>query len=331
MTIFFVLVLIALFLSTAIFFFISVDSSSFRKGTWNQAKWEDSNGMKPVNISSSTFNSSVQRPNDWAFVSYATNDIYACNNLILFESIRMHLPKGEQVPADFVSIVSSGVSDKYRKKLTESGIKIEAVETFSSSDTRADPTWKNSLTKLHLFQLEQYKRVVYADADALAVKDMLPLFNLPSSFLWAPRAYWLEQPLFQSTLLVAEPDKRYYDILVNALDSQKTSGKVLYDMDILNEVFKDYVGLLPGSHVLLNGDLKAGQKDHSGAVYGDWVTNLDAQKNAYLIHFSESPRGGYGKPWHSFTHKVVGYQENISSPNFIDTFELYWKLKSKLC
>ena len=56
----------------------------------------------------------------------------------------------------------------------------------------SDPTWQESLTKLRIFQLEEYARVVYADADGLVWRNMDHLFQLPPARVAMPRAYWLK-------------------------------------------------------------------------------------------------------------------------------------------
>ena len=68
-----------------------------------------------------------------------------------------------------------------------------------------DPVWAQSLTKLHVFGLTQYKRLIYLDADGLVLRNMDHLFSLPDAAVAMPRAYWLSQPRMCNALAVVQP------------------------------------------------------------------------------------------------------------------------------
>ena len=47
--------------------------------------------------------------------------------------------------------------------------------------TRAAATWSNSLTKLHIFALTDYKRVIYFDSDGIVLNNLDHLFLAPEA------------------------------------------------------------------------------------------------------------------------------------------------------
>ena len=79
---------------------------------------------------------------------------------------------------------------------------------------RGDPTWGQSLTKLSIFNLTEYKRIIYFDADGLVMKNMDHLFSLPPTPIAMPRAYWLDQPFFSDHITVIEPSERRLEELL---------------------------------------------------------------------------------------------------------------------
>ncbi len=80
-----------------------------------------------------------------------------------------------------------------------------------------DPTWAESLTKLSIFKLTEYKRIIYFDADGLVMKNMNHLFSLPPTPIAMPRAYWLDQPFFSDQIAVIEPsEERLEELLAQA-------------------------------------------------------------------------------------------------------------------
>ena len=64
-------------------------------------------------------------------------------------------------------------------------LRLKIVEMMSTY--AGDMTWSESVTKLHIFNLTEYKRIVYLDSDALVMRNLDHLFQLPPHFLYAPR------------------------------------------------------------------------------------------------------------------------------------------------
>ncbi|CEH16837.1 hypothetical protein CBOM_07039 [Ceraceosorus bombacis] len=95
-------------------------------------------------------------------------------------------------------------------------------------------------------------------------------------------------------------------------------------MDLLNSYFRNTTAILPSSFVVLNGDFKQPGAQLS-FVPGATVDQL-AQRT-YILHFSESPRGGHGKPE---DRKAVNAPAD-AHPLFRGAFDRYWTLEEQLC
>jgi len=121
----------------------------------------------------------------YAYVLYATSDIYMCSALINLRRIRRFgasrdndvaviIPEDYQ-PSDTLSVASAAGNFTV----------IRVAPTVKLSDS----TYHDVLTKLRVFELEQYDRIVYIDADSLVMRSMDDLFQLPDTPLAAARAY----------------------------------------------------------------------------------------------------------------------------------------------
>ena len=164
--------------------------------------------------------------------------------------------------------------------------------------------YRACMGKLLAFNLTEYSRVVYMDADALVVKSLHPLFALPDVALAAPLAYWENENCFTTALMVITPNRALFDRLMGLVDATSQEGKA--DMDLLNRYFQHHLGghsktfpsvlMLPGTVLVLSSHFYTAvhgyhsfDKFGSSAVFPD----LDAlAKNAWIVHFS-----GDAKPW----------------------------------
>lgn len=128
--------------------------------------------------------------NSVAYVQYATNLEYmklAVNNLV-------HLENSE-TKGDLLVIYSRDLAYLKDFPLVESTaihhkIKLVPVDTIRGKSKNT--MWGDSLTKLHIFNLD-YERIIYFDSDSILKEANLDeLFDIPSDITIAmPQAYWL--------------------------------------------------------------------------------------------------------------------------------------------
>jgi lipopolysaccharide biosynthesis glycosyltransferase len=92
-----------------------------------------------------------------------------------------------------------------------------------------------SLTKLHLFRLTQFRKVIYFDADTLILRPLSHLFDLSEPFSASPDIGWPD--CFNSGLLVATPSDSTFEQLARAVgDRGSWDGG---DQGLLNDFFAE--------------------------------------------------------------------------------------------
>ncbi|KAF9012869.1 hypothetical protein BDZ89DRAFT_1142751 [Hymenopellis radicata] len=111
-------------------------------------------------------------------------------------------------------------------------------------------TWKESLTKLYILGMTEYRRIVYLDNDGLVLKNMEYVFSIalsisvrfnslllasshlflePPAPLLLPRAYWMPNKPFATHIMVIEPSKDLWQDVTTYL---ATSPQRVYDMEV---------------------------------------------------------------------------------------------------
>ncbi|KAF2069492.1 hypothetical protein CYY_009190 [Polysphondylium violaceum] len=241
------------------------------------------------------YNNSITR-SQFAYTFYITNDNYLCAALISAHQIRqwtqndivVHLVIGGQYSAHMLGGFKSLNNVYFRY-----------VDNVLPPNGGAGSAWQQTWNKFWCFKLTQYRRVIHLDADTYILKDLDHLFLLPEADLAMPRAYWLNnQPFATSLLMVLTPsDELYKSIIENG------HGGNDWDMDILNRMYRHspHFIMLPGIYGLLHGEFASNQtpwlsKDREGT----W-------EKAPLFHWST------WKPWniHEGSPEVGNYGSNF--------------------
>lgn len=93
------------------------------------------------------------------------------------------------------------------------------------------PDLTTVLTKLHVFRLVQYSKIIFLDADVLPLRPLTHLFQLPHEFSAAPDVGWPD--IFNSGVLVLSPGEDKFNELNDLLKFKGTWDGG--DQGILNE------------------------------------------------------------------------------------------------
>ncbi|OQR99437.1 hypothetical protein ACHHYP_06163 [Achlya hypogyna] len=252
-----------------------------------------------------------------AYFFYATDDGQACNALIAAKKLRK---LGTPAHIDIVAMVIDEVTNVTRQHLADGGMVVLPVAPWRLFEDHG--LYRDSLTKLRIFQETGYDRLVYIDSDTVIMRNLDELFNLPHAMFWAPRAYWLEniQPFITSVLLVVDPRNELFEYLEGAIARQP---EVQYDMDILNIEWKHQAGILPSEYVVLTTHL---QEDTEKYLFG-FRSFEERVNHTYIHHFSRSDQ--YGKPWQMDIDKIERRPNII--PLFYDLYEEFWAGRRQYC
>ncbi len=194
----------------------------------------------------------------FAYVSLVTNSDYVLGALALAKSLK-------QVRSEYPLIVLSTyqvannvdvleregcivqevsrpeLSDAFRERHSRSAQHIAAPFTKGHKPTFHDPL--DNFCKLRLWELEQYDRVVFLDADVIVVRNIDKLFGYPE-FSAAPNLYETLKDMHRlnSGVFVAQPSRYTYDKMIERLDQRDTFWRRT-DQTFLESFFPDWHGL----------------------------------------------------------------------------------------
>ncbi|KAJ3889002.1 glycogenin [Lentinula edodes] len=176
----------------------------------------------------------------YAFVTLLTSDHYLPGALTLAAALRDVHPSpavSPEVEFQTVCLVTPETVDVSTIKLLRKAFDIViGVELIAQDDEEGlkllgRPDLNEVLTKLHVFRLTQYSKIIFLDADVLPVQPLSHLFTIPHEFSAAPDVGWPD--IFNSGVLVLSPGEEKFSELRELL---KTKGSWDGgDQGILNE------------------------------------------------------------------------------------------------
>jgi hypothetical protein len=197
------------------------------------------------------------------------------------------------------------------------GVKLEPIHLLGADGTATSPgtldkpsNWNVSLTKIRVFDLVQYDRVLHLDSDIALLQHLDELFLLPKTPIAMPRAYWSHGPpsawQLTSLIMLVQPNPHEIPAMMETLKRWQAQPNYAqskkYDMDLLNHRFGASAMVLPHRPYTM---LTAEFRSHNHSTYlgsrngyeldvrGRWDPD-QALKEAKLVHFSDWP---LPKPW----------------------------------
>ncbi|KAH8835470.1 glycosyltransferase family 8 protein [Flagelloscypha sp. PMI_526] len=176
----------------------------------------------------------------YAFATLLTSDTYLPGALTLAAALRDLHPRPAQAPeVDFelVCLVTPETVDvstiKLLRRAFDQVIGVEVIEQKSDAGLRllGRLDLNTVLTKLHIFRLTQYSKIIFLDADVLPLRPMSHLFTVPHEFSAVPDVGWPD--IFNSGVMVLSPGNEKFDELSTLLESKGSWDGG--DQGILNE------------------------------------------------------------------------------------------------
>ena len=134
----------------------------------------------------------------------------------------------------------------FLKKIFDYIIKVERIvnETPANLQLMDRPDLHSTFTKIVLWKQTQFRRIVYVDADIVALRAPDELFDLPQPFSAAPDIGWPD--LFNTGLMALTPNMGdYYALLAMAERGISFDGA---DQGLLNMHFKNSYNRLSFSY-----------------------------------------------------------------------------------
>lgn len=231
-----------------------------------------------------------------SYVSLLTTNDYLDGLLVLFYSLKQAKSK-----FDLCVLLTPNISLRTRSVLTDHSIAYTVVDRIKNpSDIRNGHRWFPTYSKLHVFGLTEYDKVVYLDADMLVLENIDELFERPhmsaanAGGMLPDKLDWVNM---NTGLFVAVPSAW----LVNDMLSQVGKIEVLAsggtlqkprfgsDQDFVNAYYRDWP-----RRAELHLDHKYNMLHYHLDAYGSGFgyTLTPGPKRVAVIHY-----GSYLKPW----------------------------------
>ncbi|KAK1582886.1 hypothetical protein Q3G72_019255 [Acer saccharum] len=168
-----------------------------------------------------------------AYVTLLYGDEFLLGVRVLGKSIR---ETGSN--KDMVVLVSDGVSDYAKKILQADGWKVEEISLLANPNQVRPTRFWGVYTKLKIFNMINYKKVVYLDADTIVVKNIEDLFKC-SKFC----ANLKHSERLNSGVMVVEPSEELFNDMMSKVKTlhSYTGG----DQGFLNSYYSDF----PNAHL----------------------------------------------------------------------------------
>ncbi|KGL92755.1 Glycogenin-1, partial [Charadrius vociferus] len=248
---------------------------------------------------------------DQSFVTLATNDSYVKGALVLGSSLQQY-----RTTRKLTALITPQVSNLMRRVLETVFDEVILVNVLDSGDSAHLALMKRpelgvTLTKLHCWELTQFSKCVFMDADTMVLSNIDELFER-EELSAAPDPGWPD--CFNSGVFVYRPSiETYNQLLQFATEKGSFDGA---DQGLLNTFFSSWATTDMSKHLPFIYNLS------STSVYSYLPAFKAFGANTKVVHFL-----GSTKPWNytydSRTKSIKGTMDDpkIVHPEFLN---MWW-------
>lgn len=178
---------------------------------------------------------------NYSYVTYLANDDYLIGTLALYHSL---LQTNSKYP--LTVMISKEVTNNSKHQLEKVGIRTILISTILPSNREllknnkaGYSQWNRTFSKLYIFNLVEFDKIVFIDSDIYVKQNLDHLFNYPDlSAVISGKSYpgnhsWDQ---LNSGLIIIIPRKSTFTGLIHTLNSFKQNTK-FGDQDIINKYF----------------------------------------------------------------------------------------------
>lgn len=152
-------------------------------------------------------------------------EFYVCGAIAVAQSIRL---TGSN--RDLVILVDATIIPEHREGLQAAGWKLRQIERIRNPKAERDAYNEWNYSKFRLWQLTDYDKIIFIDADLLILRNIDFLFGMPEITATGNNA-----TLFNSGVMVIEPSNCTFQLLMDHIsDIESYNGG---DQGFLNEIF----------------------------------------------------------------------------------------------
>ncbi|KAI3936416.1 hypothetical protein MKW98_000690 [Papaver atlanticum] len=152
-------------------------------------------------------------------------DIYVCGAIAAAQSIR-----SAGSTRDLVMLVDDTISEYHRSGLAAAGWKIRTIERIRNPKAGENAYNEWNYSKFRLWQLTDYDKIIFIDADLLILRNIDFLFGMPEI-----TATGNDATLFNSGVMVIEPSNCTFQLLMDHINEIESYNGG--DQGYLNEIF----------------------------------------------------------------------------------------------
>ncbi len=245
---------------------------------------------------------------NYAVVTYLCNDKFLHGALALVSSIRRNSPK-LLLTYKTVCICLEDVSAHSERLLVKAGYEVfryASTEYLYSNRTDFTDRYRNKswmmFTKLRIFCLVEFDKIIYLDADVIVRGDVLPLLEYhPPLCAYSDQDAPLDRGGLSAGVLVLQPCLNAFARICSSLDKPFPGGTT--DQSLLNGLFPNFIHL-PQKYNTLDKVVAPGVL--RPIKYGLY-------RSSVIYHFNGP------KPWLPFVFDAYGWNK-LPSLAFVE----YW-------
>ncbi|XP_057737448.1 UDP-glucuronate:xylan alpha-glucuronosyltransferase 1-like [Arachis stenosperma] len=151
--------------------------------------------------------------------------VYVCGAIAAAQSIRM---AGSS--RDLVILVDETISGYHRSGLEAAGWKVRTIKRIRNPKAEKDAYNEWNYSKFRLWQLTDYDKIIFIDADLLILRNIDFLFGMPEITATGNNA-----TLFNSGVMLVEPSNCTFQLLMDHINEIESYNGG--DQGYLNEIF----------------------------------------------------------------------------------------------
>jgi alpha-N-acetylglucosamine transferase len=237
--------------------------------------------------------SNNSRPAMFTYVCSAVNDKYLAGCYVVAKSVVLSGSLRDNIHFTVLALEQVTQHGYDMMKNVHPAVSIIRI---SANPIPNNKRYSYCFAKLHAWNLTQYEKAVFLDSDLIVLNDISTAFEKPELTAASDNYQSLigNAHIFSTAFFVLVPSKNTFTRLMRTLYSHPRFGKVFFDMDFLNDVYKNWKPL-PANTLILNWHV---------AMPGMLIKPL--LQNAKVVHFSgPKPFNMLNKPSKHLQHDLL--------------------------
>lgn len=156
-----------------------------------------------------------------------SSDEYVCGAIVLAHSIRK-----VGSTRDLILLHDEFLNSNQLQALRNAGWSLHQIKCIHNPHPRPDGLFEYNFIKFRIFQLTDYDKIVFIDADIVALRNLDMLFNFPSI-----SAREEHDSIFNSGVMVVEPSNCTFKTMMLNIQSVKSYNGGDQGSGFLNKIF----------------------------------------------------------------------------------------------